>query len=105
MNRLLQFFGQSPEPETPNDYFEIESRYETFAVSKQTASDIERRLDHRPPSRWVVFRDLTGARHRILTANITRISECTAAQRAASREFYRARRLENKSERPWEDDT
>ena len=55
--------------------------------------------------RWVVFRSFTGARHRVLTAQIYRISECTAAQRAKGREFNRARKQEDKKDRsPWEDD-
>jgi hypothetical protein len=38
-------------------------------------------------------------------AQINRISESTAAQREAVREFERARRLEEKKDRrPWEDD-
>jgi hypothetical protein len=41
----------------------------------------------------------------VLTEQITRISESTADQRTADREFDRARRLEEKQDRrPWEDD-
>ena len=50
-------------------------------------------------------RDLVGARHRVLAAHVYRISESTAALRAACRAFHRARRLEAKADRrPWEDD-
>jgi hypothetical protein len=105
MNRLKDYFEQPPEPERQDDFFEIESHYDTFAVSREMAIEIERRLDQLPPPRWVVFHDLTGARHRVLAAHIYRISESAAAQRAASRAFYRARRLEEKADRrPWEDD-
>lgn len=105
MNRLEEYFGDPREPEREDDYFEIESRCDTFAVSRETAIEVERRLDQLPPPRWIAFRDLTGARHRILAAQISRVSECTAAQRAAGREFNRARRLEDKQDRrPWEDD-
>ena len=105
MNRLKDYFGDPLEPERKDDFFEIECRYDSFAVSQQTAVEIEERLDQRPPPRWIAFRDLSGARHRILAGHITRISESTARQRAANREFNRARRLEDKKDRrPWEDD-
>jgi hypothetical protein len=105
MNRLKDFFGDPQEPESQDDFFEVDSHYDSFAVSRETAIEIERRLDQLPPPRWIVFRDLTGARHRVLAAQINRISESTAGQRAANREFQRARRLEDKKDRrPWEDD-
>ena len=105
MNRLEEFFSDPLEPEREDDYFVIETFYDSFAVSLETAIDVERWLDHQPPPRWVVFRSLMGTRHRILTAQIYRISESTAAQRAAGREFNRARKLEDKKDRrPWEDD-
>ena len=105
MNRLREYFEEPPEPERQDDYFEIESHDDTFAVSRETAIEIERRLDQRPTPRWIVFHDLVGARHRVLASHIRSISESTAAQRAAGREFNRARRLEEKQDRrPWEDD-
>ena len=103
MNRLKDFFNDPPEPESQDDYFEIEKRYRIFAVSRQTAGEIERTLDQLPQPRWVVFRDLNGSQHRVLAESITRISESTAAQRAADRAFDRARRLEDKQDRPWEE--
>jgi len=58
-----------------------------------------------PTDHNVTFRDLTGAQHRILASKISRISESTVAQRAAEREFSRARREEDRRDRrPWEDD-
>jgi hypothetical protein len=105
MNRLKDFFEQPPEPEQQNDYFEIETYYDTFAVSRETAAEVERRLDQLPPPLWIAFRDLAGARHRMLATRINRVSESTAAQRSALRAFRRARRLEDKADRrPWEDD-
>jgi hypothetical protein len=104
MNRLKDFFEQPPEPERQNDFYEIETCYDMYAVSRETAHEVERRLDQLPPPRWIAFRDLAGARHRVVTAQIHRISESTAAQRAATRAFSRARRLEDKADRrPWED--
>jgi hypothetical protein len=105
MNRLKDFFEQPPEPEREDDFFEIEAYCETFAVSRETALEVERRLDQLPPPRWLAFRDLLGARHRVLAAQIYRVSESTASQRAARRAFNRARRLEDKADRrPWEED-
>ena len=105
MNGLKDFFDDLLDPEPLDNFFEIESPYNYFVVSQETASEIERWLDQLPPPRWVMFRDLFGARHRIPAVHVCRISEKTAAQRAASRAFYRARRLEDKMDRrPWEDD-
>lgn len=105
MNRLKDFFDNPQEPESHGDFYEVDCHYDSFAVSRETAIEIERHLDHLPPPRWIVFHDLTGARLRVLAAQINRIAESTVAQRAASREFQRARRLEDKKDRrPWEDD-
>jgi hypothetical protein len=105
MNRLKDFFEQPPEPDRQDDFFEIECYCDTFAVSRETAQEVERRLDQLPPPRWIVFRDLAGARHRVVAKQIYRISESTAAHRAAVRAFSRARRSEDKADRrPWEDD-
>jgi hypothetical protein len=105
MNRLKDYFNNPPEPESQDDFYVVEKRYGSFAVSRQTAAEIESVLDQAYPPRWVVFRDLNGSRHRILADQISRISESTAAQRAADRAFDRARRLEDKQDRrPWEDD-
>ena len=107
MNRLKDLFGEppQPEPDSEEDYFEVETHYDIFAVRRETAAEIERRLDSLPTPHWVAFRDLVGARHRILVAHVYRISESTPALRAACRAFHRARRLEAKADRrPWEDD-
>jgi hypothetical protein len=105
MNRLEDLFRDPDEPERQDDYFVIETFTDSFVVSVETAVEVERWLDHRPPPRWLVIRSFSGARHRILAEQIYRISECTAAQRAAAREFARARKLENKRDRrPWEED-
>ena len=104
MNRLEEFFREPSEPERTDDFFEIESFCNAFAVSRETALEVQRLLDQVPSPRWVTFRDLVGAQHRVLVRLIYRISESTAAQRAAEREFHRARRLEEKKDRrPWED--
>jgi hypothetical protein len=105
MNRLKDFFEEPQPPDAGDDFHEVESENDFFVVSGETADEIERLLEHRPSPPWIVFHDLSGARHRIQTMHITRISESTAAQRAARREFWRARRLEDKKDRrPWEDD-
>jgi hypothetical protein len=104
MNRLKHLLDNPGPPEGPDDFYEIECGYNTFIISGKVALDVERRLDQSPPPVWIAFRDLTGARHRILAAKILRISESTSAQRASEREFRRARRVEDKGDRPWEED-
>jgi hypothetical protein len=105
MNRLKTLLGQSPDPERPDDYYEIEWKYKHFAVDRRTAEDVARRLSEDPPPKWIVFRDLNGSRHRVVAKKISRISESTVSQRQAEREFDRARREEDRRDRrPWEDD-
>jgi hypothetical protein len=94
-----------PEPEGTDNYYLIETSHDTFAVSRQVADAVARQLMQRPAPRWIVFRDLSTAFHRILAATVYAFSESTAEQRAANRAFWRARRLEAKADsRPWEDD-
>ena len=106
MNRLEQYFREPQEPEQEKDYFVVDCGiFDSCPVSLDTAIDIERRLEERPPARWIIFRDLAGARHRILAEQIRHITESTSVQRAARRAFCRARRLEAKADRrPWEED-
>jgi len=105
MNRLEEFFRDPQEPERTDDFFEIETYCGTFVVSREIALDVERRLDHLPPPRWITFHDLDGSRQRVLVRLIYRIAENTAVQRAANRAFRRARRLEEKKDRrPWEEE-
>jgi hypothetical protein len=52
MNRLKEFFGQPPDPERDDDFFEVETDQDLFAVSRETALEVERRLDQLPPPRW-----------------------------------------------------
>lgn len=108
MNRLTRYqdLDELFEPEPAVDFYEIETTAcDYFVVSAATARAVERTLARRLRRRWVAFRDLAGSRHRLLRGQIYKISESTAAQRAARRAFYRARRLEAKADRrPWEDD-
>ena len=105
MNRLGQFLDEPAEREPPADYFTVETQCESFPVSREVAEAVERTLNLVPHAGWVVFTDLTGARHRLRARLVERVSECMAAQRTARRAFYRERRREAKAERePWEDD-
>lgn len=105
MNRLKEFFEEPREPESPADYYCIETHSDCFLVSGEVAAGVVRQLEQRPSPRWLVFSDLFGRRHRVLAACVYLISESTTSQRAALRQFRRARKLEEKADRrPWEDD-
>ncbi len=104
INRISQHLNTvTPPPERATDYWWIETREDIYFVSAHTARTVERRLERQPPARWIVFRDLMGARHRILAAAVRRVSESTAAQREAARAFRRALRDESEDGKPWED--
>lgn len=105
MNRLKQYLDDE-EPQMPEgDYWVVETRTAYWIVSADTARDIERVLARLWRPRWLVFRDLTGGRRRLLTSVIECLYESTTQQRAARRAFDRERRREEKADRrPWEDD-
>ncbi len=91
INRISQYLNpENPSTERRTDCWWIETRENAYFVSVRTARSVERRLEREPMPRWIVFRDLTGARHRILAADVRCISESTAAQRKSLREFRRA---------------
>ena len=103
MNRVVEFFDPFPEPEVEEDYFVIEGRGDIFFVKLETVEDVVRQLDQ--GVRWLTFRDLSLRWNRIRASEVYLLYESTAAQRAASRAFWRARKLEAKADRrPWEDD-
>ena len=106
MNRVIAFFDPFPEPEVPTDFFLIETQDNFFAVDRETANDVADQLDRCTGARWILFRDLSSAVHRLRAEQVYRISESTGPQRALLRAFWRARRLEAKNDRrPWEDDS
>lgn len=97
MNRLTEFLRESREPPKVHDFYEVHTPYELFVVTRKTALEVERLLDTLPAPRWIAFRDWTGARHRVLHSQITRMSENGAKHRAAWRQFHRDR-LEEQSD-------
>lgn len=104
VNRIEQYLNKAESPASTTDYWWVETRESGYFVSARTARSIERRLEREPVPRWIVFRDLHGARHRILTVSVRMISESTAAQRQAARALRRALREERgEEENPWED--
>ena len=83
----------------------IEARCDTFYARREVAEGVLEELRRAWPPRWIEFADLSGATVRVRTRLIECVQECTGAQRAAAREFRRARRREEKADRrPWEDD-
>ncbi len=104
INRIEQYLNQVTPPASTTDYWWVETREAGYFVSARTARSIERRLEREPTPRWIVFRDLHGARHRMLAASVRLLSESTAAQRRSVRELRRKLREERgEDENPWED--
>jgi hypothetical protein len=105
MNRLKQYLDDE-EPLMPEaDYWVIEARFSFWIVSADTARSIERALARLWRPRWLVFRDLTGGRRRLLTSVVECVYESTTKQREIRRAFDRERRREEKADRrPWEED-
>ena len=98
INRLQYLLGPAPEATAYNDYYEIEALGGTYIVPLSTALAIERALDKCGTPDWLEFRDVFGARHRMPSLCIWRITESTRATRAAIRAFDQARRKEEKDD-------
>jgi hypothetical protein len=96
INRVQYLLGQAPEPTSYTDYYLVETLNGTFIVPLATALAIERALDGAASPDWLEFRDVFGARHRVLALCVYRITECTRETRAAMRAFQQARRKEDK---------
>ena len=87
MNRLKDFFEWPREEQEPaTDYYLIETSWNFFVVSRETAVAVERVLDKVLLPRWVVFRDLPGSRHRVLAREVERVSEARATARGEGRQ-------------------
>lgn len=110
INRLRPYLGEpeenGPEENGPaEDYWELSGESGWYCVSRETALELSRQLERLRPPRWLRFQDLFGAEVRLRSSDVDRVSECTAAQRAAVRKLRRALRQEEKADRhPWEDD-
>jgi len=96
INRIKHLVDPVPEWSPPVEYYEVEAYGDTYIVPLYTALVIERQVESQ--TRWLEFRDLFGAWHRIPTSFVVRISESTPATRAAARAFERARREEKKGD-------
>lgn len=91
-------------PPMAGDFYVINSRYDTYYVSGDTARNVGRVLDRRWRPRWVRFVDLNGGRVWLRAASIESISESTELQRSRDREFNYLRRKEERADRRWDDD-
>jgi hypothetical protein len=98
VNRLQYLLGPTPEATSYTDYYLVETLSDTFVVPLSTALAIERQLDKASTPDWLEFRDVFGARHRVLALCVYRISECTRETRAALRAFRQARKEEEKDD-------
>lgn len=86
------------------DYFVLEVMYSTWYLSVEMARAIDRDLTATPLPEWTVFVDLAGARVRLRTSRIESLTQCTADQRAAAREFERRQKQERKANQGWDEE-
>jgi hypothetical protein len=105
LNRLRPYLGEPDERRPPDDYYEIGAKWATFYVSREVAERVVRLLRRRWPPRWIGFTDLYGSEVRVRSRLIEYVRESARTQRAAARDFHRARREEERADRPpWEDE-
>jgi hypothetical protein len=103
MNRLSEYFEESPEEEY-GDFFVVAGENFWGAVTREEVERIEALLDQRKVPKWIVFHDRSGSRYRVRARLIRSIVESTAEQRASDRRYEKAReREEKKDRRPWDD--
>lgn len=104
MNRIMAYLAQPEERRPRGDYYVVAGFSGSFYVSAQVAGAVERALDRVWGGRWLVFRDLSGSRIRILRRQVFGVFESTAEQRAKDRAFFRSLDRESEADRrPWED--
>jgi hypothetical protein len=105
VNRLKEYLEEPEEHLPEQDYWVVASQYDDFYVTRAVAESIMRELERPLLRRWLRFTDVNGSAVRVLAKQIDQVREWTKDQRAADRQFRRARRLEDKADRrPWEDD-
>ncbi|MBX7120282.1 MAG: hypothetical protein K1X31_14920 [Gemmatimonadaceae bacterium] len=102
INRIRALLAEATTTGPPRDYHWLTAKGLGVPVSAATARAIERQLAREPAPEWLTFRDLSGSRIRIRAALIERLTECTAAQRAADRAFQRAREKEEREDPPFD---
>jgi hypothetical protein len=105
VNRIKHLLGECEETTKTKltDYQLVETLNDVYVVELATALDIERQLEKAVESSWLEFRDVFGARHRVLARFIYQITESTQEIRAAWRAFRKAREDEAKEdEDPYE---
>lgn len=104
-NRIRAYLREPDRPKPSLDYYVVSTLDESYLVTPRTAESVLARLESRWPARWIAFTTLTGSKVRLRSALIESVFESTSAQRAAAREFRRARDAEEKADRhPWEDE-
>lgn len=105
INRIAQYLKtMNAIRAAPTDYWWIETPLSGYFVSARTARSVEHRLEREPMPRWLVFRDLAGARHRVLATSVRLVTESTATQRAERRAFVRELQREREQDAdPWDD--
>jgi hypothetical protein len=98
VNRVLHLVEEQPGERQYDHFYTVETANDCFWVAFDTLLAIEYELDraHRPL--WIEFRDLFGARQRVLSCLVVRLSESTPATRASIRAFRRARKIENEQD-------
>ena len=96
INRVQHVLDEHCEDRQYDYFYTVETACDRYCVSFDTVLAIEYQLDraHRPV--WIEFRDLFGARQRVLSHLVVRISESTPAARASMRAFRRARDEEDR---------
>jgi hypothetical protein len=95
---------EEEEERPPGDYYVVSAEFGTYFVSAETAARLGRALDRPWLPRWVKFTDLSGARVWARASGIESIQESTERARVGERAFHRARRMEEKADRRWDED-
>ncbi len=105
MNRLKDYFEEPEDVPALDSYFVVQSEWDSYVVTRETATAILAQLRRLIRPRWLHFTDHVGSAVHVRTALVEAVFESTTAQRQGERDFRRARKLEEKTDRrPWEDD-
>lgn len=104
LNRITLRSEEPEERARAPDYWLVQARSGTFAVSAEVAARIKSELRRFWRPRWIRFVDLSGSEIQLASKMIEMVGESRSSQRAFDRMLRRALEAEDRHDtRSWED--
>ncbi len=105
MNRITAYFEEPEDVPAVDDFFVVVATAGYYVITPDAAEQVAALLRRFPRPRWLRFTDHVGSAIHLRADTVLAVVQSTTAQRQGERDFRRARKLEEKTDRrPWEDD-